>query len=230
MIAFTYLLINFFSVIVPVSFSFEAKLKFYKLFPFLIRGIPIVAAAFIVWDCIFTYLGVWGFTAKYLCGLKVLNLPLEEVLFFICVPYSCIFTYEVLRYFISQPFAGFDFRRLNLILSLLLFINSLIFYDKAYTFYTSIFLAITLFILRKSHFLPSFYLMYLVTLIPFFIVNGLLTGIAFDEPVVFYNNAENLSLRAFTIPVEDFFYGALMLIWNIFFLEHFRNAERDVAR
>ena len=63
--------------------------------------------------------------------------------------------------------------------------------------------------------------MYLVTLIPFFIVNGLLTGIAFDEPVVFYNNAENLSLRAFTIPVEDFIYGGVMLIWNVFLVEYF---------
>jgi lycopene cyclase domain-containing protein len=148
-------------------------------------------------------------------------LPLEELLFFICVPYACIFTYEVLKYYFPKPFVGFNFTYLNIGLSCFLLVLALIFYDKAYTFYTSIFMAISLIFLRKSPFLPNFYLMYLVTLIPFFIVNGLLTGIAFDEPVVFYNNAENLSIRAFTIPVEDFIYGGVMLIWNVFLVEHF---------
>jgi lycopene cyclase domain-containing protein len=221
MLPFTYLLINFFSVLVPVCLSFETNIKLYKLFPFIFKAIAIVLAVFVVWDSIFTYLGVWGFTEKYLCGVKFLNLPLEELLFFICVPYACIFTYEVLKYYFPKPFVGFNFTYLNIGLSCFLLVLALIFYDKAYTFYTSIFMAISLIFLRKSPFLPNFYLMYLVTLIPFFIVNGLLTGIAFDEPVVFYNNAENLSIRAFTIPVEDFIYGGVMLIWNVFLVEHF---------
>jgi lycopene cyclase domain-containing protein len=225
MLSFTYLLINFFSVFVPVCLSFETKIKFYKIFPSLFKAVSIVSLVFVIWDIIFTHLGVWGFTEKYLCGIKFLNLPLEELLFFICVPYACIFTYEVLKYYFPKPFEGFNFTYLNIGLALFLFALAFISYDKAYTFYTSLFMAISLLVLRKSFFLPNFYLMYLVTLIPFFIVNGLLTGIVFDEPVVFYNNAENLSIRAFTIPVEDFIYGGVMLIWNVFLVEYFGTAR-----
>jgi lycopene cyclase domain-containing protein len=51
---------------------------------------------------------------------------------------------------------------------------------------------------------------YLVILIPFIIINGVLTGSIIGEPIVWYNNAENLGIRFFTIPVEDFLYYFLM--------------------
>ena len=62
-------------------------------------------------------------------------------------------------------------------------------------------------------------------LIPFFIVNGILTGTGLDEPIVWYNNAENMGLRFFTIPLEDTFYGMLMLILNVFLFETFLGRE-----
>jgi hypothetical protein len=46
-------------------------------------------------------------------------------------------------------------------------------------------------------------------LIPFFIVNGILTSL----PVIWYNNQATLGIRIGTIPVEDFIYnGGLLLL------------------
>jgi lycopene cyclase domain-containing protein len=59
--------------------------------------------------------------------------------------------------------------------------------------------------------MANFWRAYLVHLIPFFLVNGVLTAL----PVVIYNNQENLSVRLYTIPVEDTIYSMLLLLMNI---------------
>jgi lycopene cyclase domain-containing protein len=58
------------------------------------------------------------------------------------------------------------------------------------------------------------------SLLPFFIVNGLLTGTGLSHPIVWYNNAENLSIRLGTIPVEDVSYSYNMLV-TIFLLSRY---------
>ena len=59
--------------------------------------------------------------------------------------------------------------------------------------------------------LGRFYAAYLVHLIPFLLVNGVLTAL----PIVWYNNDQNLSLRIGTIPIEDTMYSMLLLLLNI---------------
>lgn len=85
--------------------------------------------------------------------------------------------------------------------------------EQAYTFATGLFLSLFLLVqlvVLKSKYLGRFYLAYLVLLIPFSLVNGILTGTGIEEEVVWYNNSENISVRMLTIPLEDVFYGMLL--------------------
>ena len=78
--------------------------------------------------------------------------------------------------------------------------------------------------------LRRFYISFLIILIPFFIVNGVLTGSFIAEPVVWYNDIENLGIRLFTIPVEDIGYAFNMLFLVVFFNEKFKKSKLTIYR
>lgn len=220
---YLYLIINFGSVIIPLIFSFHPKLSFYKKWAQAWPAILIVALAFIAWDIEFTKRGIWGFNEKYLSGIYIANLPLEEVLFFICIPYACLFTYHCLKLLIKNNYIENYINTITITLILLLAIFAFVYCDKAYTSLTFFLLCLLLLFLfiKKNKWLGLFYISYLVLLIPFFVVNGILTGTMLSEPIVWYNNHENMNIRILTIPLEDFFYGKLMILSNVFLFETF---------
>lgn len=222
---FTYLLVNLCSVAIPLAFSFEGKLQFYKKWKALFPALLIPASLFIIWDSLFTTQGVWGFNEQYLTGIKLYNLPLEEVLFFFCIPYCCVFTYEVLNYFVKQDVLGKNARYGATILAYMLVAIAFQYSDLAYTFYTAIFtlafLLLHLVVLKKPYW-SRLVFAYLVILVPFFIVNGILTGTGLENPLVWYNDSENLGIRLLTIPIEDSIYGFLLIGSNISLFEYFR--------
>ncbi len=63
--------------------------------------------------------------------------------------------------------------------------------------------------------LQSFYITFLFMLIPFFIVNGILTGTGIEGNIVWYNDEENLGIRLGTIPIEDTVYAFSMILMNL---------------
>ena len=91
-----YLLINILSISVPFLFSFHPKIQFYKLFRYFFPAMIISALVYLSWDIVFTKLGVWGFNEDYLIGFYIANLPIEEILFFICIPFASVFTHYTL--------------------------------------------------------------------------------------------------------------------------------------
>lgn len=210
-----YLWLNLGSFIVPFLFSFHPRLQFYKKWKSFFIATAVMMAVFIPWDIAFTAQGFWGFNPDYLTGYYLFGLPLEEWLFFICIPYACIFThYALVELF---PSVRRSKAAVTIIYSLLLTVLIVVLwyhYDKWYTLVNFSYALVVLGIIYnwKPELLRQFFLTYLVILIPFFLVNGILTGTGIDEQVVWYNNTENLNLRIGTIPIEDTIYNLGMLL------------------
>jgi lycopene cyclase domain-containing protein len=232
---YTYFLILGVSLAGPLLLSFDRKVAFYKQWKYVFPALIFPAIFFIVWDVLKTQSGVWSFSEQHIIGSKTFSLPLEEILFFFIVPYCCVFIYEcVCVYFPSIKRKKWG-TSILMILAALFFIVGIFNLDRNYTFYTSLFnfLFITALLIFKKWFkgfdASSFLISYLVTVFPFLIVNGFLTAI----PVVEYNDAENLGIRIFSflpwpmhnIPVEDIFYGMLLIIMNVALFEKFRSQK-----
>ncbi|CAN5243223.1 hypothetical protein BH09BAC6_BH09BAC6_00410 [soil metagenome] len=215
---YTYLLIDLLSLLVPLLFSFHPKIKFYRQWRTLFLAIIVTSFLFIPFDIYFTYLKVWGFNPAYISGYYISNLPVEEILFFICIPYSCLFTYHCLSALFSKEIPGKAFNIFTGILIGFSLLMAVIFYNQAYTLFAFALTATSLCIAQfvaKVKWLPRFYCTYAILLLPFLIVNGLLTGTGLKAPIVWYNNTENMNLRILTIPVEDVFYGLALILLNL---------------
>lgn len=223
-----YLALDLLSIAFPLAASFEPRIAYHRKWPGLFTGIAVMMVVFIVWDALFTHHGVWGFNPRYTLEVRIFGLPLEEWLFFIAIPYSCVYLYEVMRYAVRKDVLGRLARPLSMVLLAVLIATGVLYIDRIYTaitfLCTAALLAVHLFVL-KSPYLGRFYLGYAISLVPFLLVNGVLTGWLLPEPIVWYNNEENLGVRINTIPVEDSVYLLFFLLLTITFHERVLKRE-----
>ncbi len=221
-----YLLIDLGAISIPFIATFDKRLRFHKQWRFLFPAMLMTMLLFIPWDMLKTWLGVWGFNPRYLLGYYIGNLPVEEWLFFIAIPYACLFTYHSLNYLVKPDLLGRYAKNIALFLGIILVTVGLFNLNRLYTSVT--FISTGFFLLLhvfwfKAMYLGRFFLMYFVTLIPFFIVNGLLTGAYIPEEVVHYDDGQNLGIRLGTIPLEDMVYGLFMLLMNVTIYEFLKS-------
>jgi lycopene cyclase domain-containing protein len=208
--SFTYLALSLFIIAVPLWYTPDKRTAYYRRLPAVGFSIAVVSTCYLLWDILVTARGEWSFNGKYLTGVQILNIPLEEVLFFITVPYSCLFLYEVVLYAMTST----KFRLpagvvIALILALL--VASLAFYPQGYTAKAlascGFFLMVALLLDRPLLESKQYWIWLLICYVPFLIINTVLTAL----PVVEYNSKAIWGLRFGTIPLEDFFYNFAML-------------------
>lgn len=212
-----YLLINIAIIIVPLLLTFEKKLKFYTKIPSVIYSILIISTLYIIWDIIATHRGDWAFSEDHITGFRIFNLPLEEILFFITVPYSIIFIYETVAFYVPEKKINID-KYFLLIVAVLFILGAIIFNHQNYTFlvllYCGLFIVAGIFSNFDILYSKIYWLTILTSFIPFFVVNYILTSV----PIVTYNSQEIWGIRVTTIPLEDFFYSFSMIsFWLLFY-------------
>tara|TARA_B110000483_G_scaffold222047_1_gene278646 strand:- start:7935 stop:8621 length:687 start_codon:yes stop_codon:yes gene_type:complete len=211
-----YLLIDAFVFLGPLTRSFEPRIAYYSKWKRMLLATFFTMIIMIPWDILFTLEGYWGFNSDYLVDIYIANLPIEEVLFFIVVPFASYFIYEVMQLFFPINFTP------KLMHNTIILVGAFLIYASIqqkgmYTILVGVTLGAELVLagLWKVKWLKSFFRSFLIMLIPFLLVNGLLTGSFLDNPIVWYSESEILGYRIFTIPVEDAFYCMdMMLIYT----------------
>lgn len=209
-----YFLINILTILFPLVLTFEKNLKFYKNLPYVLISMVIVGGVYIYWDVLATERGDWAFNDLYILGIRFFGLPLEEILFFVTVPYAMIFLYETFNFYVKDRRIKFNCRNLYFV-AFFFFLIALNNYSQPYTFTVMIFMSIffVLVNLSSSDLANSrnFWLFMVLSYIPFFSVNYVLTSL----PIVTYGNNAIWNFRVTTIPVEDFFYSFSLISLSI---------------
>ncbi len=210
-----YLIILIVSLAGPLALSFEKNLMLYKRWKYLLPAILITMVVFVTWDIIFTHMGCWFFNPVYNSGIYIYKLPLEEYLFFIAIPYACAFSF----YAVQFHFPKFKLnerwtKKITFLMVILSVITSLANLDHIYTFVN--FLVLPIILLLSYYFtkeVVQYYLaIYPILLIPFFIINGILTGTGIEQAVFDYNPQVIIGIHIFSIPLEDMFYNFSLLL------------------
>jgi len=208
--------------------SWDKRVNYYHKWKHFFKALPIMMVVMIVWDIFFTHSGIWGFNEQYILGWYVAGLPIEEWIFFIVVPFSCTFIYEVVAYFDrSNKFEKYG-KNTNIIVLILVIILLFLGLEQTYTkVIMSLLIVLLLFhqFVIYANYLGRFYVAFLFILIPFFIMNGVLTGSFIQDQVVWYNGSDIFNIRLFTIPIEDVFYCMFMMLLLITFYEFFKRKE-----
>ncbi len=230
----------------PLLLSFDRRVAFYRSVRNVMLAIVSMMLVFVPLDMVFVRLGIWGFDARYITGIVLGNLPIEEWLFFPVVGYACLFIYECLRVYVTGDYLEFPKEpdtklvalgkggsvvfaagaRVALLVVALLGIALAI--SHTYRLYSlvkmggaAVALLLTVLWFRPRY-LPRFFLMYVLSCIPFIAMNGVMTGSLIEGEIVWYNAAHIVGFRIGTIPIEDFYYSLAMLLLATAAYEHLR--------
>jgi lycopene cyclase domain-containing protein len=210
-----YLSVLIASVAFPLAFTLSARFGFGADWKKAWAAVSISAIPFAIWDIGFTGAGVWSFSPDFVLGPSLFGLPLEEYLFFLAIPYSCLFIYGQFRRL--GVFRTGRFRRRNeerlaliwLVMALGLLLIAAMNGGRVYTVSVCLLGAAAAGGLSVSRPRFSAPLMAAVAAqsLPFLVVNGILTAM----PVFNYDPGAILGVRIGTIPVEDAIYSFVML-------------------
>ncbi len=218
-----YLLFNLLIIAGPILSSFDRKVYFFQHWRRAFTAIFLVMIPFVIWDHYVTDKH-WWFNGQFTLNFRLFELPPGEWLFFITVPFACIFVWHIMTVRSKGPYCRFCY--LAMFIALALFIL-MMWQGKEYTACVLLAAAITIFLdfLLKTGILFQRKTLYFIIMLSGFILifNGYLTA----RPVVLYNPKVQLNFRIITIPVEDFLYGYSLVFLCIIIFKRLGKGETE---
>lgn len=209
-----YLVLNIGVILFPFVLSFDKKVAFYKKWKQVFKSIIFTALIFIPWDIYFTYHGVWGFNEDYLIGISIFHLPIEEILFFITVPYAFLFILACIEAYFPAINKQSSIQSKSILLGCIALLSIVLSFKFNGWYSLSVYIGVpiiaSMLILSKSFKLIPFIISFAILLLPFFIVNGILTGGYTEAPIVWYDDLNFSNIRFGSIPMEDLFYNFIL--------------------
>ncbi len=207
------------------SFGRQASVLAYNNFglslPALGWALCIVSLPFIAWDVLAAG-SHWYFNGHYTLGVHFLSLPVEELLFFICIPLVCVVLFEMIiqrttDIDVPVPMPEIWVRALHIGLVITAATLLYAFNDRGYTQLVMFAMLVALLFMAWQGTLVrtrAFWVFQPVLLALFLFGNTWLTWL----PIVAYNPEAIIGLRLGTIPIEDFFYNFSFV--NLFVLAY----------
>lgn len=219
-----YLIFNALVVLGPLALSFDRRVHFVSRWRNALMALTPPLVVYIIWDALVAGRH-WWFNEAYTLDVRLLGLPPGEWLFFVTVPFACLFVWECLGAYFANPRypALAQIRRLlyiGLPVGLWLFsigleYTGLVCIALAGVGFLDEGLGTDLFSQRKT-----WVFLAIVTGLTA-VCNGYLTA----RPVVLYGEAYQLGLRIITVPVEDYGYGISLLLYCVLGYEWLRRRQ-----
>lgn len=191
----------------PLALSFDDKVHFWTHWPAVAIASALTGLLYLFWDSLVVRRGDWSFNPKFTGTFRLFHLPVGEILFFVSVPYACLFLFEVVKAY----FPNGDLITVNptsLYAGALVFVAAAaVFRKHGYTVLAMASVAIFLSTLALTH--PTlagrteFWIWMGLCFVAFALVNGLYTAL----PTIWYNPKAIWGIKIGPIPLEDFFYN-----------------------
>jgi lycopene cyclase domain-containing protein len=212
-----YLLFNILIILIPITISLVFPRYNISNIPRIIRASVFGSLPILLFD--FLVAGYfWKYNPKYILGINIFSLPLEELFFFITIPFAIIYAWQQFKKITKKEQHTSNTSK-HLILQVLLIL--LIFYATLTAlYYTAGVLIMTLLVINntwiKNNLLDKTGIKFIGLVAIFTLIfNWYLTY----RPIVIYNTQVKTNLLITTIPIEDFFFSFILTALVVFTYE-----------
>jgi len=82
-------------LIVTLPLEWVPGARVYRRWRRVVRTLLPVVAVFLTWDALAIHAGQWSY--RHLTGLRIGDLPIEEIAFFVVIPLCVLLTFESVR-------------------------------------------------------------------------------------------------------------------------------------